>query len=496
MIGSQKVFELTSDDILRGMSSSEFIQDGGFSPLTEGINPTKQPGLIYFSAEKVDQTDDLTDDLIASCEDGTLGTSAVDRIFVDDAGKYYDWDGTTLDNIATDGGTPNGGYAKGNTQMISFGITNNRANIFTTNGQYITRLELSSDTLTATFKQFTFNASSASLVAPHPCIVFENNAFYGDGNLLRRQTSATDTTVGVIMTLPTEQIIVSFGIDPGTGYLLISTVEGPNASDTKNRICRVHYHDGFSNKSVKTIIVDDMITAFYPVGAVMYIGYGQNLGIWDGQGIRFLRKLNVSLNSTKLPYRDNFTNIGSTLYVIEANKILAYGPVIGSSPPIFYYAFVNKDGNLVAGDLTCITNLGSGLLGFGWVDASAVEKFATLDTTSVSTLTNNFVKFYTNKYQFPTSITFNSVVIEYGVALPTSSAYADIYIGHIASNSSLKYGIDTTTQIAVAATNTVSNVLEMAYGFPSITTRSFYLRFDAAQVVAIERMTFFNNSYD
>lgn len=92
MIG-EKVFEIDQADIIKGMSSSDHITDGGFSPLSEGVNLTKSPGLIYFSAEKVDQTDDLTDDLIASCEDGTLGTAAVDRIFVDDAGNYYDWDG-------------------------------------------------------------------------------------------------------------------------------------------------------------------------------------------------------------------------------------------------------------------------------------------------------------------------------------------------------------------------------------------------------------------
>jgi len=492
MIGS-KVFEMTAEDILKGMSSSDSITDGGFSPLSEGINVTKIPGAFYFSAEKVDQTDELTDDLIASCEDGTLGTT-LDRVFVDDVGNYYTFNGTLLDLIATDATNPTK-YSKGLAQMVSYGLDGSEAIIFTTNSKCLTQLKMNGDALNATFHEWIFNGSTAVLTAPHPAIVFENNAYYGDGNLLKRQTSGSSVPV-TITTLPTEQIITAFGIDPGTGRLLVSVVNGVNASDTKSRTCRVGYHDGFSNKFSKVIIVDDMITAFYPVGSVMYIGYGTNLGIWNGAGIQFLRALNVSLTSTKLPYRDNFTNIDDTLYVVEGNKILAYGPVIGKAGHIFYYAFVNKDANLVANDLTLICNLGSGLLGFGWVDQSAVEKFSTLDVNSVATLTNNNVKFYSNEYSFEENITFNALVIEYAAALPTSSDYADINIIAIENNSTLGYGILASKQIAIGATNIVSNVYETSYNFPTITTRSLQCLFNASQQVAIKRISFFINQYD
>jgi len=487
MIG-QKSFEINADDFLRGISSSDFITDGGLSNKTAGINLTKTPGLLYYAAAKVDTTDELEGDMISSCEDGTLGTAAVDRVVVDNEGKYYTWNGTLLDKVATDSTTTS--YTKGYTNMISFGITSARANVFTTNPRYITRLQLASNTLTENFKEFTFNGTAADLVAPHPCIVFENNAYYGDGNLLRRQTSATDTTVAVIMTLPSEQIITGFGIDPGSGRLLISVVDGVNASDTKARICRVLYHDGFSNKALKSIIVDDMITAFYPVGAILFIGYGTKLGVWNGAGIQFLRDLDISLTSTKLPYRDNFTNIDDTLYVIEGHKILAYGEVVAGFPKCFYYAHINKNGSLVNCDLTAIFNAGSGLLAFGWIDDDASEEFSTLDTTSVSTLGNTFSDVWTNKYVFARPVTFNNLVIEYGAALPTSNSYADIY---------LYDDTQTATQIATGATNTVANTYTVEYPWPSITTRSLQFRYLNTQLsgqTPIRRMTVFYTPVD
>lgn len=493
-----KTFEINSSDFIRGISSSNEIEDGGLSPETEGINLTKTPGLLYFQAATSDNTGSLENDLIASCEDGTPGTGGVNQILVDDGAgganaKYWSWNGSSLSNLATDASTPNGGYSKGTTQMISFGITSSRANIFTTNGQYITRLQLATNTLTTNFKQFTYNASTTALVAPHPCIVYENNAYYGDGNILLRQTDPTSATMSTVLTLREGQIIISLGIDPGTGRMLISTVEGLNMSNTRDRLSKVLYYDGFSEKPLKSIIVDDMVTAFFPVGATMYIGYGQKLGVWNGAGIQFLRKLNVSLVSTKLPYRDNFTNIDSTLYVIEANKLLAYGPTIAGASNCFYYALVQKDPNdLAAADLTCVFNSGSGILGFGWVDSSAAEKFSTLDTTAVNSVAySGSVSIYTNKYTFERPITFNQIVVMYGADVPTSNSGVDLYV--IDEN-----GVS--TQIAVGVQNTQSNMRSMTFPWPNITTRTLQFRYLMAYAsgnqTPIERFIVHYNDYD
>jgi len=487
MIG-QPQFEINSEELMRGMTSSPYTEDGGFSNETEGVNLTKTPGLMYFSAEKVDQTDELTGTLVASCEDPTVFSGTpTDRMFVDDDGNYYKWNGTLLDKVGTDGTNPTK-YPQGKVDMAGFGGNY----VYTTNEVGVIEWIVSSNTFNYTFITF---AGSAGPVVPHPCIQFENNMYYGNGNTLLRQATPGSATTSTVLTLPANQTIVALGIDPGTGRMLISIIDGINASDTRFRVSRVGYYDGFSNKLLKVIIVDDMITAFYPVGAIMFIGYSSKLGIWNGAGIQFLRDLDVALNSTKLPYKQKITNIDDTLYVVEGHKILAYGEVIAGRPKCFYYAFVNKDANLVACDLSCITNLGSGLLGFGWVNQSAAGLFATLDTTSVSTLTNNIVKFYSKKYTLPTPITFNQVVIEYGAALPTSNAYADMYIINNAFNGTSP-GVLASTQIVVAATNTTASVYEMPYTFPSITTRTIQLRFDAAQQVAIRRITFFNNEYD
>jgi len=485
MIGKDYI-EIGTEELMAGMASSDFTQDGGFSNLSEGVNLTKVPGLMYFSAEKSDQTDELTGILRASCEDPRIFSAGgvYQRVFVDSGGAYYGWNGTLLDKLDTDATNPTK-YSRAD--MIAFG----EDTIYTTNEVAISSLAVSTGTLTDAFFVF---AGSTGPVVPHPALVFENNAYYGNGNTLLRQT-APGATPAVVLTLPTSQTIVALGIDPGTGRMLLSIIDGLNASGQEYRVSRVGYYDGFSNKLLKVIIVDDMVTAFYPVGAIMYIGYGTKLGIWNGAGIQFLRDLDIDLTSTGLAYKQHFTNIDDTLYVVEGHKILAYGEVVATRPKCFWYAFVNKDANFIACDITVLTALGSGLLGFGWTNQSAAGQFATLDTTSVSTLTNNLVKWYSLKYLLPKPMTFNAVTIEYGASLPTSNVYGDVSLITISSNSTQRFGAITNTLLE-SATNTASSIVEMNYAYPNVTTRSLQLTFLASQNVPIRRITIFFNPYD
>jgi len=58
MKGSQSLI-IDIQEILKGMSSSDDISDGGFSPLTEGLNLVGNPGAIYAPAALVDADSDV-----------------------------------------------------------------------------------------------------------------------------------------------------------------------------------------------------------------------------------------------------------------------------------------------------------------------------------------------------------------------------------------------------------------------------------------------------
>lgn len=471
MIGA-KSFDIGAAEFVKGMSTTSFINDGGFSPQTTGVNPAITPGLLYSPANPVNKSTNLVGTIIASSEDPTISSSAYLRIFVDDSGHYYTWDGTTLVNLRTDATNPTG-YIQGVTDMIAFGSSSTEGEIYTTNLFDIVRWKIDS-TFTANF-----GGGFTHTNVPHPALVFENNAFYGDGNLLLRQT-AVGVAPSVIMTLTSQQTIIALGIDPGSGRMLISTIDGVNTTGIRNRISRVLYYDGFSNKPVKSVIADAMVTAFYPVGGTLYITYGTNLGYWNGAGMSFIRTLNINISSNgnqKLAYKQHITNIETTLYVLEAGQILAYGNILPKQAPVPYYFASPSNGTA----MSMICNLGSGVLGFSYLASVSDYRFNTLDTTSTSTV-GAVDPISSDKYIFKRPVIFNGAIIEYGTALPTD----DTAVGALRMR-----GSDQQSTLIKTVSTTVSNTYEVESDYPTISTRSIQILYSFIQQYPIRRITVF-----
>lgn len=396
MLGSRQLV-IDASDFLRGMSSGGDISDGGFSPDMEAINPIVEPGVIYAPAAAVDSdTDDrlsTTVEIIASSPD-MANLAADDRLLVGanstDDGTFYRYDGTKIIAAAYATDTTRN-YIKGYTDIITY-----RGEAYITNQSTIARWE-NDNTITQAF--FTFGTGNV----PHPAIVFENNAYYGDNNLLLRQTT-TGGTPAAILTLAVGEIIIALGVDPGSGKMLISTTSSLNVSNSQTSINKLHWYDGYSNKTLKTIYVEDMILGFHSVEGITYCGYGPNLGYVTGSGIKFLRKLlNVTLNNEELPYKHNMSSVRSTLYVVDGNKILAYGPIKQGGPNVFYYCARNKVNNLV---FQSIFHAGDDRIGY-----SFVGQFRTVDLASIATLDK--LDFYTNWLAFPRPINLRSVYFEF-----------------------------------------------------------------------------------
>ena len=395
MLGRQQLV-IDLSEFVKGMSSAPYISDGGFSPDTEAVNLITQPGVVYAPAIAVDtDTDDrlsTTIEIIASSPD-MANLSVDNRLLIGangtDDGTFYRYDGTKI--IAAAYGTDTTrNYTKGYTDIIAY-----KGEAYVSSQTHLARWQ-NDNTITQDFFAFTNTR-------PHPGVVFEDNAFYGDGNLLLRQTAAAGTPA-TILTLPSSEVIIALGVDPGTGRMLISTTSSLNISNTQTSINKLHWYDGYSNKTIKTIYVGDMILGFHSVAGVTYCGYGQSLGYITGSGVRFLRKLlNVSLNNEHLPYKHNLTSIGSTLYVADGYKILAYGPIRQGGDNVFYYAARNKDNDLV---FQSIFDAGSNKIGYSYIGV-----FKTVDTSSVATL--NKLDFVTNWLNFPRPIIPVSVVYEF-----------------------------------------------------------------------------------
>jgi hypothetical protein len=416
MIGTQQLEILNSEILLRGMSQSDHISDGGFSPDSEGVNLTVNPGLLHFP-DAIDDAD--TDDILNAATDTIIASSPDDvnfggspRRVVNGVGQYVLYDGTKLGAVLQTDSTNT--YTRGFCQMTHFD-----GETFITTRQTLVRWKQGTPTFTISFLDFSAVASLSGLADsfPHPLLNFENHLYTASGNELFR-TAVKSIAPTVILTLADDQIITALGIDSGSGKMLIATSTAMTAALTVPSINKLLWYDGFSNKVIKSIGVEDTILALHNHEGITYVGYGLNVGYVTGSGIQFLRRLNVTRSNATLPYQASFASVGRTLCVIERDKILAYGEIVPGIKT-WYYIYGDPD---VTKDIDHIFDAGSGKLGFSYVDAAGTDaEFSTLDTTSVASSDDSV--FVTNWFRFPRPILPKAVLVEFAAGITAANNF-------------------------------------------------------------------------
>lgn len=392
----QKLITIDSKTFFRGMSTSDYSDDGGFSSRSTAINLFTTPGVLRAPPLATDKSTGLVGDIIASCEDSTGNYT---RVFVStDAqqdGRFWSCDSTgTLTQRGVEDSGAGKTYIDGKTDMIVYKDT-----VYITNSTYIVYWSGVGSSNTFNYTLVTFNDTNAA----HPALVFEDNAYFGDGNRLLRMTAAGGTVVGgtvtTILTLPTGQKITALGIDPGSGKMLIGTVMQYNVSSTINTAARVLFYDGFSNKASRAIIMDDMVTAFPTTAGDLYVAYGKSLGYWNGSGATFLRRYNVNNDEKQLLYKHRFTSYGQTLFSVEQRSIIAHGPLQIGGPKVFYPIIYNDNNTNIIRFVVYLGYLAQ-TAGVGIAYAHETEDFYTINLSSTSTSSANTL-LYTNKFTFP-----------------------------------------------------------------------------------------------
>lgn len=410
MIGKNTLVIDMQELATRGMSSGANIADGGFSNETDAVNITAVPGVLYAPAVAVDSDTDtrLTGGAIASCPDMNI-VGATNRLVVTDDGKFYRYNGTKLDaaGISLTAGKT---WASGFTDTLTFG-----GETYVSSKESLTRVQ--NDNTIDAGASWPFNFTNSNV--PHPGLVHQDRMFWADKNLLLSQSTVGDAVApSTVLTLDSSSIILSLGVDPGSGLILLGTTNTLDTSGTIPAINKLVWYDGNSSTYLKSVVVEDSIFGFHTVGGMTFVGYGKNLGYINGSGISFLRRLkNVTNVQAELPYKHHFASIGNTLYVLDGLQILAYGEVI-QGRKVFYYCFKN---NVNSNKPTMLGYGGGGKLVIGF----ATSKFYSFDTTSVAT-TNSMV-FYSNKYNFQRPVYLRSAYIEYADAVVNNDDNRSIY---------------------------------------------------------------------
>lgn len=398
---SRNQIVIDQNNFLAGMSSSPYAQDGGFSNESINVNLLANVGILSGTplSSTVDISHSPTSNMIASC-DNTAASESEIKYFSDDMGYYYSLTGSTLTRLGQD--THSGStYTAGQASILQYlGSTyfTNAWGVAQASGHNLS-------TFTNNFQQWT--STNANLV-PHPMLLFNGYILFADGNKIAQYDGSSYTTA--LLTLAANESIVAMSLDPSSGRILLAVNEyaaGQNSSHTQSYLA---LYDGASPSTlVKRVPIEEQVTSFLQVGATVFVFYGQNMGYFNGSGITFLRRLanNVFGNNT-LPYPAHVCSIGSTIFVIENNNVLAYGPVSGSKNPVFYY--VLQEGSVNSSGITLICNLGANMLCTAFEDISSIFHLNSSNLTATSS--NNGLDFRSLSMGFPRPIFVRRIDIE------------------------------------------------------------------------------------
>lgn len=376
MIGAHQL-QLGSDQFITGMSSSDFSTDGALGVSSTGLNPFVQPGVMY-GLTGTDISTNVAGNIIASTEDSNA-SSPLNRYMIDDANgaaNYYSYNGSAITKVKT--GTATGTtYVAGKSDFISF-----NGFFYASSPTVLNKWDGTSGAgLTEAYQTF------GDGTAHHPMILYNGNLYIGDGNTFSTLTSGGSYSTAISFNASPKEKIVSVGIDPGTGLLMVSVQTVYDVSDTIPSLKAVYLWDGISAKATRKILVDDLITAFYNLEGQVYVGAGQTIGVWNGSGVTFLRKLkNVSLSNADLPYKHHFTNIRNILMIVDGSQVLAYGAVISGKKAFFYTAASPSN------HLSIVMPLGSNRIGIGYA-TNTVFSYDFSTSPAVGTLYFNNIYF-------------------------------------------------------------------------------------------------------
>jgi hypothetical protein len=166
---------------------------------------------------------------------------------------------------------------------------------------------------------------------------------------------------------------------------------------------------------------------------------------------------------------------------VEGSRILAFGEIMQGQGRSWWYAFENSYPSGTLTNLTFISQITENTLCYSF----PTSKFYTFETKGVSTIESNQnnCQFYSLNYYFPRPVTFNSITIEYNVAVAANTDIGTLYVRDDLGGS--------TTVGTVRTTSTTQTRFDMPY--PTIISRTLQLRYQALANTPISRFTLFYN---
>jgi hypothetical protein len=386
MIGKNQI-QITGTQFTQGLCTSDYLGDGGLGTSSTNLTLQATPGVIRATGSAA-MSGSLpgVENIIAACEDPQSTTSSYNGVVVTDGGSFASIGGSTFNTFVRDGSNFTN-FRAGVTDMVAFGGA-----AFATRTTDVAKWSTSGgvDTIDGSWWVTTNAKTALSGSARHPLLVFEGFMWIADANKLHSVDSSFTIALSVL-TLNSNERIVSLGIDPFTGLMMIGVRTIYSTSDDLAGRNYVYLYDGYSSKARRKIVVDGTIWGSHPVGGQLYVGMNNTIGQWNGNGVTFLRRLaNTPQGTNTLPNKMRLSSYQNTLLVVDNNNtVLAYGDVVGGRKawiPLYYVTAGAKNINLIynlGNDTSTSIPLSPWIMATGGSQVAVVIK--PLDTTAIGT---------------------------------------------------------------------------------------------------------------
>lgn len=397
------ILTIDARDWFRGASTTDELADGGFSPLSKGINLFASPGLLLPGQAPTDTAD------TPAITQGIFGWAAT---------PFSGFFGYALGSNATDDGKV---YAIDATGLIgstgsytSKDYQPNISDIITYKGSGADKLLITSTidiaygndntTLAETWWTSTLGLSPLGQFDPHHMCEFGGIIYIADGRYIHSWDGTTGTYNA--LDLPQGFVIDDIVVFNNAIYITASLSKRFNSSVAGR--CYIFTWDGFSATFQDQIPIEERIITMVPFGGTLFVTTQKYFGYFTGSTVLALYPLSTPV------YKYQATITNDRLYMAQGADVLCYGNPIVSRPKFF--SFPLKHSSTLVG-LHCIQT--------GSLVYSTGTKIGAWSDVNGSNQTGGI--FYDNRKVFGGQVRIRSISFEHE-ALASGSSQTMEYI--------------------------------------------------------------------
>lgn len=398
------ILTIDARDWFRGISTSDELADGGFSPLSKGINLFAMAGLLLPGPAPLDVgTSSLTTKgVFAWSTHHTNVSPGIGRALganSSDDGKFFTMDDAGTPTLAASDTSRD--YKVNESDMIRYGASNEQ---FTTSTTDVAKSNFDFSSNDFNWWRTTLGLTTLVSGVPHHFCQYGTILYFSDGRYIHSWDGTTGTYNA--LDLPVGYVITDIRVYQNLIFIAAAKFDPLGGGESTD--CRIFTWDGFSDSFLDELPVQEKIDSLIVFGGTLFVTTASYVAYFTGSTISPLYPLTSNV------YKYQFAITKDRLYLLQGADVLCYGNPILSRPKFFSFP-LKYTGNLVG-----ITSYRSGKI----VYASSTQ-FGSWSDVNGSNQAGGI--FYGNRLPFGAQVRIRAVILEHE-ALASGSSVTIEYI--------------------------------------------------------------------